>query len=155
MRGGRFRCERALRARLRDPFVAAASAAVLAFLVLFALSAPSAELRASVDPAVPRPGSEAVVEGRVLTADGDGLGGARIHVRRAGRVAGTAVSDDAGAFRVELDGGCSPYAISVSAEVEGDEVATRSTRRLCPGDALPIDARVVTRGHFLWVPGPR
>ena len=141
--------------RLRNAGVAGSSVAVLAFLVLFALAGPSNELKASIGPVVPRPGLDAVVEGRILTAGGGGLEGARIAVQRAGRIAGSAVSDDAGAFRVELDGACSSYAISVRADVGGDELVDHSTRRLCPGDALPVDARVETNGHFLWVPGPR
>ena len=145
----------ARRTRIRDAGVATTSALVLAFLVLFALAGPSSELTASVGPVVPRPGAEAVVEGRVLAADGGGLDGARIAVLRAGRPAGAAVTDDAGSFRVELDGACSSYAISVSAEVQGDALSAGSTRRLCPGDALPVDVRVETNGHFLWVPGPR
>ena len=143
------------RGPLRDAGVAAASVLVIAFLVFFALAGPSSELRTSVGPVVPQPGSKAVVEGRVLSADGGGLEGARVAVERAGRSAGSAVTNDAGSFRVELGGVCASYAVSVSAEVGGDDVATRSTRRLCPGDALPVDVRVVTQGHFLWVPGPR
>jgi hypothetical protein len=131
------------------------SALVVAFLVLFALAGPSSDLTASVGPVVPRPGSSAVVEGRVLEADGGALAGAQIRVTEAGRRVGAAVSDDEGSFRVELDGACSAYAISVRASVQGDDVVAGSTRRLCPGDALPVDARVVTNGHFLWVPGPR
>jgi hypothetical protein len=145
----------ARRRPVRDTAVAAASLLVLAFLVFFALAGPSSELRASIGPVVPQPGSKAVVEGRVLSADGGGLEGARVAVRRAGRSAGSATTDDAGAFRVELAGACAPYAVSVSAEVAGDELVTASTPRLCPGDALPVDIRVVTQGHFLWVPGPR
>ena len=147
--------ERGLPTALRDVVVASTSAGVVVLLVLFAFAAPSPELTASVGPVVPRPGTNAVVEGRVLEANGGGLEGARIHVSRAGRTAGMAVSDEGGAFRVELDGSCAVYAVSVRAESEGDEVETASTRRLCPGDSLPVDARVVTNGHFLWVPGPR
>ena len=141
--------------RLRDLAVGSASALVVSFLVLYALAGPSSELSASVGPVVPRPGPDAVVEGRVLEADGGGLVGAGSGGRRAGATAGWSLSDDAGAFRVELDGACSDYAISLSAEVDGEKVQTGSTRRLCPGDALPVDARVITQGHFLWVPGPR
>ena len=147
--------KRSLRSSLRDVLVAGASAGVVALLVLFAVAAPNPELTASVGPVVPRPGTSAVVEGRVLEPNGGGLEGARIHVRRAGRTAGTAVSDEGGSFRVELGGSCATYAVSLRAETEGDEVETASTWRLCPGDSLPVDARVVTHGHFLWVPGPR
>jgi len=144
------------RARIRDATVALASAGVLALLVFYAVAAPSVSLSANVGPVVPRPGPASVVLGRVLTSSGGGLKGARVEVRRTGREAGTfALSNAAGAFRVELPGSCAVYEISVRARAEGSTVATNARRRLCPGDALPIDARVVTQGHFLWVPGPR
>lgn len=146
---------RSWRGYFRDVTVALASAVVVVLLVAYALAGPSAELSASVGPVVPRPGTSAFVLGRVLQVDGSGLEGARIEVRRSGRLAGTTVSDDAGAFRVELRGGCSAYVISLRAKAQGSTVGTVSQHRLCPGDALPVDARVVTQGHFLWVPGPR
>jgi hypothetical protein len=141
--------------RVRDVFVACASVAVLALLVLYAVAAPTATLSTDIGPVVPRPGSKAVVQGRVLEANGGGLRGARIDVRRTGRTAGTAVSDNAGAFRVELPGSCAVYDISLRARADGSTVSTATRHQLCPGDALPVDARVVTQGHFLWVPGPR
>jgi len=149
------RVPRSWRGYFRDVTVALGSAAVVALLAAYALAGPSAELTASVGPAVPRPGTSVLVLGRVLQVDGSGLEGARIEVRRSGRLAGTAVSNDAGAFQVELRGGCSAYAISLRAKAQGSTVGMVSRHRLCPGDALPIDARVVTQGHFLWVPGPR
>lgn len=134
----------------------ATSAVVVALLVAYMFAGPSVELTASVGAAVPRPGTSAFVLGRVLEADGSGLDGARIEVRRrSGRLAGTGVSDEAGAFRVELRGGCSAYAVTLHATVQGSTVGTNLRQQLCPGDALPIDARIVTHGHFLWVPGPR
>jgi hypothetical protein len=139
----------------RDVVVASASVAVLLFLVAFAIAGPSAELETSVGPVVPRPGTEALVAGRVVAADGAGLEGAEIAVRRSGRVLASARSDSSGAFRLELTGGCSTYAISLQARTLGEVVGTTSRRRLCPGDSLPVDARIVTQGHFLWVPGPR
>jgi hypothetical protein len=139
----------------RDVTVGAASVVVVALLVAYTLAGPSVELTASVGPAVPRPGTSAFVLGRVLEADGSGLEGARIEVRRSGRLAGTTVSDDAGAFGVELQGSCSAYAVTLRAEAQGSTVGTGLRRQLCPGDALSIDARIVTHGHFLWVPGPR
>ena len=153
-RGERRRVAR-IPARVRDGTVAFASAGVLGLLVLYAVAAPSVSLAAEVGPVVPRPGP-ASVAGRVLNASGGGLKGAHIEVRRAGRDAGTfGLSNAAGSFRVELPGSCAVYVISVRARAEGATVATTARRRLCPGDALPIDARVVTQGHFLWVPGPR
>jgi hypothetical protein len=124
-------------------------------LVAYALASPSIALTAAVGPVVPRPGTSAFVLGRVVAADGSALQGATVEVRREGRLVGKALSDDAGEFRVRLRGPCTGYAISVRAESQGSTVATSSRRRLCPGDALPIDARVLTYGHFLWVPGPR
>lgn len=146
---------RSPQSHIRDVFVAGASAGVVGLLVLYAVAAPTAALRTDIGPVVPRPGSTAVVQGRVLAPDGGGLRGARIEVRRTGRTAGTAVSDDAGAFRVSLAGSCAVYDISLRARTQGSTVTAATRRQLCPGDALPVDARVVTQGHFLWVPGPR
>lgn len=140
---------------MRDVTVASVSGVVVALLVAYVFAGPSAELTASVGPVVPRPGTSALILGRVLQVDGGGLEGARIEVRRSGRLAGTTVSDAAGRFGVDLRGACSAYAITLRAEAEGSTVGTVTRHRLCPGDALPIDARVVTHGHFLWVPGPR
>lgn len=143
------------RAFARDATVGLASAAVITFLVLYAVAAPSARLSADVGPVVPRPGSTALVQGRVIEPDGGGLKGAHVAVRRAGRMAGDGVSDDAGAFRVEITGSCAVYDISVRARALGSTVTTAARRQLCPGDALPVDVRVLTQGHFLWIPGPR
>lgn len=132
-----------------------ASAGVIGLLVAYVFAGPTAKLSASVGPAVPRPGTTAFVVGRIVEVDGGGLEGALVEVRRGRKLAGVTISDDAGAFRVELQGGCSAYAISLKAEANGSTVGAHTRRRLCPGDALPIDARVVTQGHFLWVPGPR
>jgi len=140
---------------VRDAWTALASAGVIALLVFYAVAAPTAGLSASVGPVVPRPGTNAVVQGRVLKSDGGGLGGARIVVHRNGRPAGSGVSNSSGTFRVELSGTCALYDIVVRARTLGTTVKTSARQRLCPGDALPLDARVVTQGHFLWVPGPR
>jgi hypothetical protein len=96
-----------------------------------------------------------LVAGRVVAADGGALEGAEIEVRRGKRLVGRTLSDSAGEFRIRLRGSCSGYAISLEAQTHGSTIETFSRRRLCPGDALPIDARVLTYGHFLWVPGPR
>jgi hypothetical protein len=149
------RDSRTRKAGFRDVVVAFSSIGVLVLLVVYALAAPSATLRAEIGSVVPRPGSTAVVQGRVLTSDGGGLAGARVVVSRAGRAVGSGASDDAGAFRVALRGSCAAYRISIQARAVGSNVETVARRRLCPGDALPVDARVVTQGHFLWVPGPR
>jgi hypothetical protein len=114
-------------------------------------------MSASFGPVVPRQSSNPVVLGRVLAAGGGGLKGARITVGRPGRAGsvGTATSDASGTFAVELPGRCARYDISIVARSEGATVRTHDRRRLCPGDALPVDARVKSQGHFLWVPGPR
>jgi hypothetical protein len=93
----------------------------------------------------------------VLGTTGGGLRGARIAVARNGadRPLATGTSDASGAFRVELPGRCGVYEISIQARAEGSTVRKTAQRSLCPGDALPVDARVKTQGHFLWVPGPR
>jgi hypothetical protein len=97
----------------------------------------------------------ATVEGRVLGPSGDGLEGAEVIVRRAGMTPVRALADSSGAFRVALRGRCASYLVSLSAKSQGDTVDTSARHRLCPGDSLPVDARVVTQGNFLWVPGPR
>ena len=93
--------------------------------------------------------------GRVVGPTGDGIKGAEVVVRRSGMTPVRALADASGAFRVALRGECASYVVSLSAKSGGDTVGTSARRHLCPGDALPVDARVVTHGHFLWVPGPR
>ena len=145
-----------LSAAPRNVTVALASAGVLGLLGFYAVAAPTASLTASIGPVVPRQGNP-VVLGRVLGAGGGGLEGARVAVDRAGtdRLVAAATSNAAGSFQVGLPGRCAVYDISVEARAEGATVRAHGHRRLCPGDALPIDARVKTQGHFLWVPGPR
>jgi hypothetical protein len=143
------------RGLLRDATVALASVGVVALLVAYALAAPTPELRLEVGHVVPKPGGTAVVEGRVVEPDASGLRGLRIEVRRAGEVAGTAVSDKSGRFRVDLAGACGPYEVVVRTTWQGSALERRARRRLCPGDSLPLDAQIVTQGHYLWVPGPR
>jgi hypothetical protein len=140
---------------LRDATVALFSIGVIALLVLYAIAAPSVSMSAGVEQVVPLPGRTAVVVGRVLTSGGSGLKGARISVRSADGVKRTATSNAAGAFRVALPGRCSLYAVTIRASADGSNVSAAVRHRLCPGDALPVDARVVTQGQFLWVPGPR
>src|SRR5436305_709468 len=106
----------------RDATVALASAAVVAFLVFYAVAAPTARLSADIGPIVPRPGSAAVVQGRVIEPDGGGFKGARVTVRRAGRIAASGTSGDAGTFRVQVAGSCAVYDISVRALAEGTNV---------------------------------
>ena len=91
-RSRRTRARERSRSLLRDTVVALSSAGVLAFLVAYAVAAPTAELSADVGPTVPRPWETAVVQGRVLTAGGGGLDGAQILVRSAGGTSRTATS---------------------------------------------------------------
>ena len=51
---------------------------VIALLVLYAVAAPPAKLSTDFGHVVPRPGSSAVVQGRVLNSGGGGLRGAEI-----------------------------------------------------------------------------
>jgi hypothetical protein len=140
---------------VRNAAVALVSVGVVAFLVAYALAAPTPDLRLTVSPVVPQPGATAVIQGRVLEPDADGLDGVRIEVRRRGAVSGSGISDGAGRFRVDLRGACGVYDVALKANWQGATLEQRARRRLCPGDALPLDARVVTQGHYLWVPGPR
>jgi hypothetical protein len=139
----------------RNVAVALASIGVVALLVGYAFAAPTPELTLTVGQVVPQPGGTAVVQGRAVEPDGSGLSGLRIEVRRGRAVAGAAVSDRTGAFRVDLTGVCGAYEVRLRAEWQGSALERRTRRRLCPGDALPLDARIVTQGHYLWVPGPR
>jgi hypothetical protein len=135
--------------------VAASSFGVVGLLVLYAVAAPTAKLDADFGPIVPRPGTTAIVQGRILDTGGGGLAGAHVVASRGGRAVGRGVTNAGGTFRIELRGGCAFYGISVQARAVGSDVETSTRRQLCPGDALPVDARIVTQGHFLWVPGPR
>jgi hypothetical protein len=139
---------------VRNVAVAFASAGVLALLVAYAVAAPTPELALTVGHVVPQPGATTVVQGRVLEPDAGGLRGLRVEVRGGG-LAAAAVSDRAGRFRVDLTGGCSVYQVALRARWHGSTLERNVRRRLCPGETLPVDARVVTQGHFLWVPGPR
>ena len=142
------------RGLLRNATVALASAGVVAFLIAYAFAAPTPDLRLEVGDVVPRPGAAAIVEGRVIEPDASGLGGSRIEVRR-GETSAAGVSDGAGRFRVDLAGACGTYEVVLRTTWQGSELERRARRRLCPGDSLPVEARVVTQGHYLWVPGPR
>lgn len=139
----------------RNVAVASASVLVLALLTGYALAGPTPELTITVGPVVPQPGATAVVQGRVLEPDDSGLGGLRIEVRRGRVLAGESVSDGTGRFRVDIKGTCGVYRVVLEATWQGSRLDGRTQRRLCPGDALPLDARVITQGHILWVPGPR
>ena len=139
----------------RNIAVASASVLVLALLTGYALAGPTPELTLTVGPIVPQPGETAVVQGRFLEPDDGGLSGMRVLVRRGRAIAAESVSDRNGRFRVELRGSCGVYRVTLRATWQGSSLAGGTQRRLCPGDALPLDGRVITQGHILWVPGPR
>ena len=153
----RLRPSRVLSPRqvVRNVLVAGASVAVVVLIGFVAFATPSSKITAQIGPVVPRPGANAVVEGRVVSASGSGLAGAQVAVTRVGGKREVASSGENGAFRVVLDGGCSTYTVLVRAQTNGDALETASKARLCPGDSLPVDARVKTYGNFIWVPGPR
>jgi hypothetical protein len=140
---------------IRDAGVAFASFAVIGLLVLYALAGPTAKLSADFGPVVPRPGTTAIVQGRILNSSGGGLDGARVLVARRGEAVGRAITDGAGTFRIDVRGSCGVYRILVRAHAAGSDVDTAARRQLCPGDALPVDAQIETQGHFIWIPGPR
>jgi hypothetical protein len=143
------------RTALRNVAVALTSVSVVALLVAYALAGPTPGLTLSVGHVVPQPGETAVVQGRAVEPDASGLGGLRIEVRRGGEIAAAAMSDRTGRFRLDLRGGCGVYEVTLRARWQGSALEEETRRRLCPGDALPLEARVVTQGHYFWVPGPR
>jgi hypothetical protein len=143
---------RSPRALFRDCAVALASAAVVAFLVGYALTTPRFTLRTTVSGVEHHPGSAAIVQGRVLEADGDGVGDAEVRVRRARGVSRVTRTGEEGRFRVDLGGSCAASRIEVSVRTEAKIVRSTLRRQLCPGDAVEVDARLVTRGHLIWVP---
>jgi hypothetical protein len=143
------------RTALRNVAVALTSVSVVALLVAYALAGPTPGLTLSVGHVVPQPGATAVVQGRAIQPDASGLRGMRVEVRRGGAIAAEGVSDRRGMFRVDLIGGCGVYEVTLQARWQGSALEGETRRRLCPGDALPLEARVVTQGHYFWVPGPR
>jgi hypothetical protein len=140
------------RLAIRNAFVAAVSAGVVAFLVVYALSQPEVKLETSIGSLEPRPGPAAVVHGRVAEANGDGVDGAQLTVARPGMREHTARSGAGGFFSLDVRGACGTYRIELTAHAAGQSLARRIIRRLCPGHALELDARVVSTGEFVWVP---
>ena len=123
-------------------------------LVAYALAGPTAELTASVGPAVPSPGTTAFVVGRILDVNGGGLEGARIEVRRAGRLAAAGASNDAGTFRVEPEAAAPP----MRSRYEPMRTAPASGRTRDAGSVRAMLSRskpVVAHTATSWVPGPR
>jgi hypothetical protein len=143
---------RSLRTVGRDLAVALVSAAVVAFLVAYALTTPRFALDATVAGVESHPGSRALVAGRMVDTDGDGVANARVEVRRRGAPVRVAHSDGHGAFRLDLGGACAAARIDLAAEQDGRRVHTTLTRRLCPGSLVEIDARLVAAGRLIWLP---
>ena len=137
---------------LRNAFVAAISLGVVAFLALYALSRPEVKLRAFVGELEPRSGPTALVHGRVVEADGDGVSGATLKVAARGAAEQTARSGERGFFSLEVRGRCATYRLELAARVDGRSVDHRLLHRLCPGQALELVGRVVATGNFVWVP---
>jgi hypothetical protein len=140
------------RSYARDVCVGMASAAVVAFLVAYALSSPRVEVQAAVAAVQQHPGRAAVVHGRVLEAAGDGVGNAEIRVERGGTRARLARTSERGYFRIDLAGSCASYRILVRVSAEERPVEAAVGRRLCPGDAAEVEARVIASGQLVWVP---
>ena len=101
------------------PLGALVSVGVIAFLIAYALAAPTPDLRLEVGHVVPQPGATAVVEGRVIEPDTSGLGGSRIEVRRRGGASGTDICDADGRFRVDLAGSCGTYEVVLRTTWQG------------------------------------
>lgn len=136
----------------RDAFVAVTSAAVVAFLVFYAFSRPEVAIRASVGSLEASPGQSAVVHGRIIEADGDAVSGAQLKVWRRGSPPRTTTTGERGFFRLNLQGGCGIYEIDLSARSGGRSLGRRLAHRLCPGQALEVEGRIVASGNFVWVP---
>ena len=136
---------------VRDFATAVVSIAVVAFLVAYALTKPSVTLAAAAN-VEEHAGNDAVVAGRVLDSDGDGLAGAEVRAARPGGTALSARSGERGYFRLELPGACAVYDVDFAAAAHGSQLRKSLRQRLCPGDALEVDARIVADGQLLWMP---
>lgn len=132
--------------------MAVTSAAVVAFLVFYAFSRPEVGISASVGSLEATPGQPAVVHGRILEADGDAVSGAQLTVWRPGSPPQKTTTGERGFFRLALRGGCGTYEIDLSARSGGRSLERRLAHRLCPGQALEVEGRIVASGNFVWVP---
>jgi len=146
------RARKSAREHARDGLAALGSVAVVAFLVAYALSSPKVEIDAAVAAVAQHPGRQAVLHGRVLDARGDGIAEAVVRIERPGSTALVAHSGDRGYFRVDLAGACAPYHVVLSVREQGQPAETAFDRRLCPGEAAEVDARVTSAAQFVWVP---
>lgn len=136
----------------RNGAVALGSIGVVAFLIAYALSTPTVRVEAAVAAVSEHAGRNGVVHGRVLEAAGDPLEGAEVRLVGPGRVSRVARTGGRGYFRLDVQGSCAAYRIVFRVRGEGGPSEETIPRELCPGDAVEIDARVVTEGQFVWVP---
>lgn len=143
---------RSLRDRARDCAVALASAAVVAFLVAYALTSPSFRLEAAVAGIEGHAGRQAVVHGRVLEANGEAIADAEVRVHRPGAKDQIGRSGARGYFRLDLRGSCARYAIVLLVRAEKRLLQKALNRDVCPGQAVELQARVVADGQFVWMP---
>jgi hypothetical protein len=141
-----------VRDRARDGVVALGSVGVVAFLIAYALSSPRVEIHAAVAAVAQHPGRQAVLHGRVLEAGGDGITEAVVRVERPGSTPLVARSGDRGYFRVDLAGACARYRVVLSVGEQDPPVEAAFDRRLCPGEAVEVDARVTSAAQLVWVP---
>ena len=131
--------------------VVLASAAVVAFLVAYAVTSPSFRLDAAVAGVEEHEGRQAVVHGRVLEADGEGVADAEVRARRLGASA-VEHSGERGYFRLDLVGPCARYEIVLLVPAEKRLLRKTLNRDVCPGQAIELEARVVADGQFVWIP---
>jgi hypothetical protein len=140
-----------LRSHARDAFVFACSAAVIVFLVFFTFADPGVQLASHLSGPTAHTGSSALIAGRVMDGDG-GVGGATVLVSAPGRDTRVGTTAEDGTFRIGLGGPCSSYRLEVDARADGRTLSTAATRRLCPGQALELEARVTRSSTLLWMP---
>lgn len=143
---------RTIRDRARDGAVALVSVGVVAFLIAYALSSPSVEIDADVAAVEQHPGRHAVVHGRILEAGGDPVIDAEVRVERSGTSSLVAHSGERGFFRIDVTGACARHRIVVSVREQDHPVATTFRRRLCPGDAVEVNARLSSASQLVWAP---
>jgi hypothetical protein len=131
--------------------VFAISLVVMLFLAAYALSDPGLELAVVTGDVHEHAGAQAVVHGRVVDSNGDGLADAALAVSGP---TGTKIAevDEQGFFRLDLLGACAAYRVDLRGRSHGRALVTRLERRLCPGDELEVDARVIVDGQLVWIP---
>lgn len=138
---------------MRDCVVALGSVAVIAFLVAYALSSPTARVEAAVAGVTEHAGRNGIVHGRVLEATGDPVEDAEVRLVRVGGRETATRTGERGYFRADVTGSCAAYRIVFRLDADrGTSAETGVAREICPGDAVEVEARVVTDGQLVWVP---